>query len=175
VAGIAPTTPELTLAIELCNTYDLLAEPQDRLTLDRLRTLATHTDRAELVAGLHEADLAPLRELRGGLYAAFAAPDLASKAAALNEVLERASARARVVDGRLSPVGGPAPVDRLGAALAGALAQAIADGDPGRLRLCAADPCRCVYVDRTRANRQRYCCDLCNDRMAARAYRQRQA
>jgi predicted RNA-binding Zn ribbon-like protein len=54
-----------------------------------------------------------------------------------------------------------------------ALARAIADGSGDRLRTCVGDPCRCVYVDRTKANRQRYCCELCNDRMASAAYRRR--
>jgi predicted RNA-binding Zn ribbon-like protein len=175
VASIAPATAELTLATTFVNTYDLLADPHDFLDLDRLRRLAHRADLAHLAEVLREADLPALRTLRGGLYQVFAAESMDGKADALNQVLERASARARVVAGRLWPVGGPNPVDRLAAALAGALAQATADGDPGRLRLCAGDPCRCVYIDRTRANRQRFCCELCNDRMAARAYRGRQA
>jgi predicted RNA-binding Zn ribbon-like protein len=173
VASIAPAAPELALAIDLCNTYDLLETPPDTLRLELLRRLAKRADRLELVEGLRDADLPALRELRAGLYQAFAATGPAGKADALNGVLRHASAQARIIGGRLQSVGGPDPLDRLAAALAGALAQAMADGDPGRLRLCAADPCRCVYVDRTRANRQRYCCDLCNDRMAAAAYRRR--
>ncbi|MGW5667042.1 CGNR zinc finger domain-containing protein [Micromonospora sp. NPDC003776] len=35
------------------------------------------------------------------------------------------------------------------------------------------DPCRAPYLDRTRAGRQRYCCELCNNRAAAAAYRSR--
>jgi predicted RNA-binding Zn ribbon-like protein len=175
VASIAPAAPELALAIDLCNTYDLLENPPDILRLDLLRRVADTAGRLALVEGLRDSDLPALRELRGGLYQVFAQTESADKVAAINAVLDRASARAQIVDGRLHPVGGPDPLDRLAAALAGALAHAIADGDPGRLRLCAADPCRCVYMDRTRANRQRYCCDLCNDRMAAKAYRRRQA
>jgi len=57
--------------------------------------------------------------------------------------------------------------------LADALARALAEGGAERLRTCVGDPCRCVYVDRTRAGRQRYCCELCNDRMASAAYRRR--
>jgi predicted RNA-binding Zn ribbon-like protein len=59
--------------------------------------------------------------------------------------------------------------------LADALAQVLTEGGADRLRTCVADPCRCVYVDRTRAGRQRYCCELCNDRMASAAYRRRQS
>ncbi|WP_406045483.1 CGNR zinc finger domain-containing protein [Micromonospora sp. NBC_00898] len=39
--------------------------------------------------------------------------------------------------------------------------------------VCAADGCRAPYLDRTRAGRQRYCCELCNNRAAAAAYRSR--
>jgi len=59
--------------------------------------------------------------------------------------------------------------------VADALAQAMAAGGPGRFGTCLADPCRCVYVDRTRSGRQRYCCELCNDRIAAAAYRSRRS
>jgi len=64
-------------------------------------------------------------------------------------------------------------VARFAIACADALARALAEGGAERLRTCLGDPCRCVYVDRTRANRRRYCCDLCNDRMASAAYRRR--
>jgi predicted RNA-binding Zn ribbon-like protein len=43
----------------------------------------------------------------------------------------------------------------------------------GRLGVCGSDPCRCVFVDRTRAGTRKYCCTYCNDRFAARAYRRR--
>jgi predicted RNA-binding Zn ribbon-like protein len=42
-----------------------------------------------------------------------------------------------------------------------------------RIGVCQAEPCTCVYVDRSRARTRRYCCDQCNDRAAASAYRRR--
>jgi predicted RNA-binding Zn ribbon-like protein len=60
----------------------------------------------------------------------------------------------------------------LAARLPAALAAHVARHGLTRLGSCAAHPCACVYVDRTRAGRRRYCCDLCNDRAAA-AYRNR--
>ena len=39
--------------------------------------------------------------------------------------------------------------------------------------VCGSDPCRCVFVDRTRGGTRKYCCTYCNDRFAARAYRRR--
>jgi predicted RNA-binding Zn ribbon-like protein len=66
-------------------------------------------------------------------------------------------------------------MQRLGVAIADALAHTLEVGGLERLGACAGSPCHCVYIDRTRAGRQRYCCELCNDRMAAAAYRRRNA
>ena len=47
-----------------------------------------------------------------------------------------------------------------------------------RFGRCLANPCRCVFVDRSRNRSRRYCCDLCADRAnqaAARRRRRRQA
>ena len=55
-----------------------------------------------------------------------------------------------------------------------AVARHVAEHGVARLGICASDPCRCAYVDRTRGRTRRYCCTLCNDRAAARAYRRRQ-
>jgi len=74
---------------------------------------------------------------------------------------------------RLAATGGRDAVGRLAVALADAMAHALAAGGADRFGTCAADPCRCAYLDRTRGGRQRYCCELCNDRMAAAAYRRR--
>jgi predicted RNA-binding Zn ribbon-like protein len=45
----------------------------------------------------------------------------------------------------------------------------------GRTRLgtCQAGPCRCVYVDRTKNRRRRFCCDQCADRAHQAAHRRR--
>jgi predicted RNA-binding Zn ribbon-like protein len=42
-----------------------------------------------------------------------------------------------------------------------------------RFGVCDALPCRCVYIDRSRNRSRRYCCQLCADRVAAAAYRER--
>jgi predicted RNA-binding Zn ribbon-like protein len=65
------------------------------------------------------------------------------------------------------------PVRSLATLLADALAQAMTAGGPERFGVCAADPCRCAYLDRTRAGRRRFCCQWCTDRVAAAAYRDR--
>ena len=53
------------------------------------------------------------------------------------------------------------------------MAAYVVEHGTGRLGVCGSDPCRCVFVDRTRAGTRKYCCTYCNDRFAARAYRRR--
>ncbi|HRD60729.1 MAG TPA: CGNR zinc finger domain-containing protein, partial [Nocardioides sp.] len=85
----------------------------------------------------------------------------------LNDGLASAGAVVQVTPAGLGVGGG------LAARLLYAVAQLVAEGGVARLGICASDPCRCAYVDRTRGGTRRYCCTLCNDRAAARAYRQR--
>ena len=96
----------------------------------------------------------------------------------LNPLLEKAQAiPLLVVDQTASPtlrVGvGLRGVAALEARLPAALAAYVAEHGTSRLGVCGSDPCRCVFVDRTRAGTRKYCCTYCNDRYAARAYRRR--
>jgi predicted RNA-binding Zn ribbon-like protein len=174
MSPVPPDEPALALAIDFLNTYDALETPPDRLSVDWVQRLAAHYGYPVTFAA---DDLEPLRSLREQLRPVFAAEDVDAKLAALNGVLEKATAHVgRVGDKvRLSAIGGAGAVGRFGILVADALAQAMAAGGPGRFGSCLADPCRCVYVDRTRSGRQRYCCELCNDRMAAAAYRSRRS
>ena len=173
MSSVPAQEPALALAIAFLNTYDALEDPPDYLSLDFLRRLGrkhgTDLD--------HLDDLGRLRDVREQLRPVFAAPEPATKIAALDAVLRAEATSAGLVerDGqvRLHARGGRDPVGEFGVLIADALAQAMAAGGPDRFGTCAADPCRCVYVDRTRAARQRYCCQLCNDRVAAAAYRRR--
>jgi predicted RNA-binding Zn ribbon-like protein len=172
MSPVPPDEPELALAIDFLNTYDALETPPDRLSVDVVHRIA---GRHGYPATFAAQDVEPLRALREQLRPVFAAADVDVKLAALNGVLENATARVgRVGDRiRLSATGGTDAVSRFGILLADALGQAMAAGGADRFGTCLADPCRCVYVDRTRSGRQRYCCELCNDRVAAAAYRSR--
>jgi predicted RNA-binding Zn ribbon-like protein len=162
--------PLLGFVVDLCNTHDLLNDPPDRLSIVLARRIA---DRHGVAVHLADSELERVRGVRDALVKVFAAA-VNHKGAAVNEILAEHGAQARL-DGnlRLTAAGGADGVARFAIACADALARALADGGAERLRTCAGDPCRCVYVDRTRANRRRYCCELCNDRMAAAAYRRR--
>jgi predicted RNA-binding Zn ribbon-like protein len=172
MSPVPPDEPALALAIDFLNTYDALETPPDRLSVDVVQRIAGRHGYPVTFAA---ADVEPLRALREQLRPVFAAAGVDAKLAALNGVLANATAHVgRVGDRiRLSATGGTDAVSRFGILVADALAQAMAAGGPDRFGTCVADPCRCVYVDRTRSGRQRYCCELCNDRVAAAAYRNR--
>lgn len=170
MSSVPATDPWLGFVLDFCNTYDLLENPPDRLTIPLVARLAAHHELADL--GLTDAELEPVRAVRNDLYQVFAEED--AQYGVLNELFDQYGAQARLVPGpRLAATGGADPVARLAVSAADALARAIAGGAGDRLRTCAGDPCRCVYVDRTKANRRRYCCELCNDRVASAAYRSR--
>lgn len=169
---------DLDLAVELINTHWLLAHPPDRLTdvavyQDILRAAGC----ADLADQLSPSDLAPLLELRAQLAPVFAAGTVDAAVMLLDALLGDT-----LVPARLSTSGGAVNwhwgADQTGMAalrmrLLAALAVHLVRYGTTRLGVCRAEPCRCVYVDRSRARTRRYCCDQCNDRAAAAAYRQR--
>ncbi len=186
MSSVPPDDPALRLAIAFLNTYDLL-EPQPELLslakLERITRDCGFPGLAARIAHLGDPDLLRLRRIRDDLYPIFAAPDHETKVRALNAALTDADVTPRVI---AEPGGGvrlaaapssatPTVPGELSALVIDAIAHAMTIGGPERFGTCVGDPCRCVYVDRTRAGRQRFCCQLCNDRMAAAAYRSRKA
>ncbi len=178
--------PALQLAIAFLNTYDLLEDPPDRLTAARAAHVARlhgFGDLADQLANLTDVGVDRLRATRNVLYEIFAAPDPDAKVAGLNAAIDRVGLQPRAVLAesgvvRLTATRDVPPdsaIEALTVLVTSALADAMTAGGPDRFSTCAGDPCRCVYVDRTRAGRQRFCCQLCNDRMAAAAYRSRRA
>jgi predicted RNA-binding Zn ribbon-like protein len=74
----------------------------------------------------------------------------------------------------MTPVGDP--FDQARAAVAGSLAHFLADHEPGRLRRCASDTCRWLFVDRSPGGRRRWCVmRVCGNRDKVRRHRQRTA
>ena len=176
------TASDLDLALLLVNSHDLLEDPADRLgDLVWLSGALTRVGHRDLAAPLTDSDLPRLRSLRRVLRAAFEAPDLKTVAAVLNPQLVKARAVFLLdVPSRSGRTGARfvAAPDRTGyaalaARLPAAVAAHVAVHGVGRLGICSSDPCRCAFVDRTRAGTRRYCCTICNDRYAARAYRRR--
>lgn len=171
---------DLVLAVDLLNTWDVMADPPEQLRdVDRLRRLlAWHGhDRAAAVAT--EDDVAAARALRERLREAFEAPTEEKSVAVLNDLLREHPAEPQLVgdDGEWRLRVGP-PEDSpafLAPATAFALLEAIRGGGWERFGHCEADPCRCVFVDRSRSRSRRYCCQYCADRAHQAASRARRA
>jgi predicted RNA-binding Zn ribbon-like protein len=170
---------DLDLVVLLLNSLDLLADPADRLTsLSWFLEVLTDVGRGDLARDLRVADLGPLRDLRESLRAVFAAPAPAQAATLLNPMLLGAGAVPQLVAAdaglRLEVAPGQRGLAALQARLPAALAGHVARHGTARLGTCAAPPCQCAFVDHTRGRTRRFCCAACNDRAAARQYRQRQ-
>lgn len=167
---------DLDLAVLLINSLDLLADPADRLAdLGWLCEVLADVGRGDIGGALTAGDLAGLRELRESLRAVFLAGSAAEAAALLNPMLRHAVPQLVASDGgvKLQVAPGARGLAALSARLPAALAEHLAERGTGRLGTCAALPCRCAFVDRTRARTRRFCCTACNDRAAALLYRQR--
>jgi len=169
---------DLDLAVLLVNSLDLLEDPPDRLTDLRWFTEVLRDEgHGDIAVALKPADLPELRALRDGLRSVFEAGSPQAAATVVNPMLGRSPAIPQivVVDGRVDLRFSPDErgLRALTSRLPMALAVHIADAGFGRLGTCAADPCRCAFIDRTRGRTRRYCCAMCNDRMAARLYRER--
>jgi predicted RNA-binding Zn ribbon-like protein len=168
-------------AVRLLNTWDEL-EPDPECLRDvgfvqRFLARQALTEAARLAG---QPDVEWLRALRGRLERAWDAPDEETAVAELNSILSAATAQPWLArsDGlsefRYDRPG--APVRQFGDALAArGLLEEIAAGRWPRFGRCDAEPCRCVYVDRTRSGVRRYCCRLCADRAAHQAFRRRRA
>lgn len=180
LAARSEAASDLDLAVLVVNSLDLLAEPADRLVdLRWLRAAFGQVGHEMLASELGDDDLPRLRDLRAALRTAFEATTEADAAGALNPALAAAGAIVQLVPDdvaggyHLGVGSGRAGIEALEARLPAALAAHLAAHGPSTLGVCASDPCRCAFVDRTRARTRRYCCGYCNDRAAARAYRRR--
>lgn len=171
----SPDDP-VALAIYVANTWDELDDPPEQLRdVAVLRGFLARRGFAEEAQAAGERELAAVRALRDRLRAAFAVADEETAVALLNEVLHEAEAKRQ-----LERVGrawrfvyrGPL-VDVLAASTASSLLDAIREDGWPRFGVCAAAPCCCVFVDRSRNRSRRYCSELCADRVAQAAYRSR--
>lgn len=165
----------LDLVVLLLNSLDLLEDPADRLAdLGWLAEVLAEVGHGDIGGALTAGDLPGLRRLRESLRAVFQAGSAAEAAALLNPMLRHAPQLVTSDDRvRLQVAPGAHGLAALSARLPAALAEHIADRGTGRLGTCAALPCQCAFVDRTRARTRRFCCTACNDRAAALLYRQR--
>lgn len=175
---LADEKDSIGLAVSLVNTWDVLNDPPELLDLDRLRILLRwfELDAAEKAAA--ESDVAPVRRVRDRLRRAFEASSEAGAVAELNALAREAKAVPQLEreNGGWAFRYGSGPRS-LASELAGrasvALLGVVERDGWDRFGLCAAAPCCCVYVDRSRNRSRRYCCGLCADRATQAAARRR--
>jgi predicted RNA-binding Zn ribbon-like protein len=128
----------------------------------------------ELAGEQRDEDLPMLQALRGTIRTVFEGADDERARTLLNAALLEAGAVVQLGPAGLG-VTGTGPGGDLPARLLVAVATQVVERGVRRFGICASDPCRCAYVDQTRGGTRRYCCTLCNDRAAARAYRRRRS
>ncbi|MEO8290925.1 MAG: CGNR zinc finger domain-containing protein [Gaiellaceae bacterium] len=167
---------DIALAVALVNTWDELEENPELLrSSDFLARLLAAFD-LDLVP--RDADLVAVRRVRDRLRRAFESETEAEAVEALNGLLRSSGAVPQLerAEGGWSFSYLPRRPS-LPALLAGrtavALLEVVREGGWDRFGRCAASPCCCVYVDRSRNRTRRYCCDLCADRATQAAARRR--
>ena len=170
----------LTFAVRLLNSWDEYdADPEQLTGVPMVSRFLQRHGLRDASSLADETDLSALRSLRTRLTAAWDAETDARAVELLNRILADAPVPPRLAAGpgcgwelRYDRPGEPA--SRWAPALAATgLLEEIRDH--GRLRLgrCAAAPCRCPYVDRSRNRSRRFCCSLCADRFNQAAVRAR--
>lgn len=175
-------TDALGLAVGLVNTWDELEDPPEiiRDVPQIARWLRLHEEPGidQIAERLKAADLERLKQARPRIRAAFEAKSEREAVDALNALLRETKAvpqlssdqgrwQYSVPSGRAS--------DAIVALCAMGVLEAIREGTWKRFGICSGDPCRCVYVDRSKNRSRTYCSQACADRLNAAAYRRRKA
>lgn len=169
---------EIDLAVGLVNTWDVLDdEPEFLHEVGNLRRFLEHHGLEREARVAKEGDLKRVRSLRRRVRSVFEAETEAEAVETLNDLLADSVPQLRPEKGgwrfAYEPRRGRDLADRLAPRVAAALLVAIQTDGWERFGVCDALPCRCVYLDRSRNRSRRYCCQLCADRIAAAAYRER--
>jgi predicted RNA-binding Zn ribbon-like protein len=166
------------LAVGLVNTWDVLHDPPEILRLETLRILLEWFELDEAAERASERDVAAVRRVRDRLRRAFESQSEDEAVAALNALARHAGAVPQLEreNGGWAfryGAGRRSLADELAGRASVALLGVIEQKGWERFGLCAAAPCCCVYVDRSRNKSRRYCCELCADRAAQAALRRR--
>jgi predicted RNA-binding Zn ribbon-like protein len=175
---LADEKDSIGLAVSLANTWDTLNDPPDILNLERLRILLGWFELDAAARTATERDLTAIRDVRSRIRRAFQAETETEAVEELNTLARKAGAVPQLErgDGRWAfryGVGRLTIAQELGGRSAVALLGVIEQGGWDRFGLCAAAPCCCIYVDRSRNRSRRYCCGLCADRATQAAARRR--
>jgi predicted RNA-binding Zn ribbon-like protein len=169
----------IALAVALVNTWDALHDPPEQLDdIELLRLILREFGLREQAERAKDTDLAPLRRLRDRLRQAFEAHGDDAAVRELNAIAREAGAIPQLVRGnkrwefRYGRSKSPITTELAGKTSVALLGVIEREGW-ARFGRCAASPCCCVFVDRSRNRSRRYCCHYCADRATQAAARRR--
>jgi predicted RNA-binding Zn ribbon-like protein len=176
---LTESIPGAALAVTLVNSLDEF--PTTRDFLDEAgwpRRWLDHHGFHIAADAVPDHDAVAVRQLRQRFAAAFDASSEEAAVELLNGIMEDFGKPPTLVRQQDAWVLRSWPSEEDGLRFAAAfgaagLLEAIQRFGWERFGRCDGAPCRCVYVDRTRNGRRRYCCQLCADRMAQAASRRR--
>lgn len=167
------------LTEDFINTYDLyLDEPEHlREPEDLRRFLVAHG--VEIGETVTARLLEAARDLRGALRASWTAETLEIAIQGINRLLAPAPVQVQVVaEGENLTVQFESTttdfIQQLGVLCARGVIALVQTHGLDRLRCCAAEPCRDVFVDTSRNKSRRFCSDRCANRYNIAAFRGRQ-
>jgi predicted RNA-binding Zn ribbon-like protein len=169
----------IALAVALVNTWDVLHDPPEQLDdVELLQVILREFGLQQEAKSAEEADLAPLRRMRDRLRRAFEAEDEATAVRELNAIAREAGAIPQLVRGNghwefRYGRGRRSLTTELAGRTSVALLGVVEREGWTRFGRCAASPCCCVFVDRSRNRSRRYCCHYCADRATQAAARRR--
>ena len=149
----------VALAVALANTWDVLNDPPEHLDdVELLRLILREFGLHEQARRAEEDDEAAVLELNA----------IAREAGAIPQ-LERGNGDWEFRYGQ----GKRSLTTELAGKTSVALLGVIEREGWKRFGLCAASPCCCVFIDRSRNRSRRYCCHYCADRATQAAARRR--
>lgn len=174
------TDDPVGLAVALVNSFGWVSGSEALETVADLERLVAEGAGiwASALPAPTEADLERVRELRRRLRTVFDSEDVESAAAEINDILRQGGATPHLAthgEGphlHFEPAQGSL-TDWLAVITAMGLATVIADHGMERLGVCAAAPCRDVFIDTSRNRSRLHCSDTCRTRENVAAHRQR--
>lgn len=169
------------LAEDLINTYDTYLEQPEHLR--EPADLRAFLDEHGIESGdsVNQTMLAEVRTLRTQLRACWTAQSSGEMIALLNPLLRQTGVTVQLQEDeadqvylQFSPVAEPTLLQRLAFDCGMGIAAVLQQHGTERMRACAAEPCRDVFVDTSKNKTRRFCSDRCANRYNVAAYRDRQ-
>ena len=168
------------LVQDLINTYDLYLEQPEHLLSPR-DLQAFLAERGLTSDSVTQADLDETRLLREYLRTAWTGETIEAMLGVLNPLVAAVPVTVQFEQSGEQPVqaqfalqGGLSLTQRLAFECALGMIEVVQQQGLDRMRACAAEPCRDVFVDTSRNKSRRFCSERCANRHNISAFRERQ-